>query len=149
VSASSRPSLPPALPCTCAELRRAARAVTQAYDDALRPSGIRVTQFTLLQVLARARSLTQAALGEFLAIDSTTLTRTLRPLAQAGWIGAVRGADRRERHLALTAAGRRVFARATPAWESAQRRLRDRLGERDWATLRAVLPAATRAAHPK
>jgi len=71
-------------------MRRAARAVTQLYDAALRPSGLRITQFTLLQVLATAGApVTQGALGDFLAVDSTTLSRTLRPLERAKWIRRV------------------------------------------------------------
>src|SRR5205823_2489322 len=67
----------PALDCACASLRRAARAVTQAYEAALKHSGLRATQFTLLQVLERTGTSPQAALGELLALDPTTLSRTL------------------------------------------------------------------------
>ena len=74
------------LPCMCASLRRAARAVTQRYDEALRPAGIRLTQFTLLQMLSLTGPLTQGALSEQLAMDSTTLSRTLKPVEKAGWI---------------------------------------------------------------
>jgi DNA-binding MarR family transcriptional regulator len=123
-----RSSLPAVLPCTCANLRRASRAVTQLYDDALRDAGLRATQFTLLQVLSLAGELTQRELGEFLAIDSTTLTRTLGPLENRGWIRSRPGADRRERHWAITAAGRVRLAKARPAWETAQRRMRAGVG---------------------
>src|SRR5213593_637056 len=43
----------PALACACASLRRAARAVTQLYDTELQGTGLRATQFTLLQALER------------------------------------------------------------------------------------------------
>lgn len=135
-----RPELGPiALPCACANLRRAARAVTQRYDAALRPAGLRATQFTLLQVLERAGGLTQGALGTILATDSTTLSRTLQPLEAAGWVRSTAGADRRRRHVALTAAGRRKLAQATPRWEKVQRRLRDRLGGPRWQALLDLL----------
>lgn len=135
-----RPELGPiALPCACANLRRAARAVTQRYDAALRPAGLRATQFTLLQVLERAGGLTQGALGTILATDSTTLSRTLQPLVAAGWVRSTTGADRRLRHVALTAAGRRKLAQATPRWEKVQRHLRDRLGGPRWQALLDLL----------
>ncbi len=70
------------LPCACANLRRADRAVSQFYDAALRPSGLRITQFTLLQALTLASGISQKQLGELLQIDSTTLTRTLAPLRE-------------------------------------------------------------------
>lgn len=138
---SGEPVFP--LPCACANLRRAARVVTQLYDQALRPAGMRVTQFTLLQALARAGSISQGGLGELLGIDSTTLTRTLRLLRRQGWIEAERGEDRRRLRLRLTATGRREFRCAIPHWLSAQRRLRRALGERGW---NEILNATVRAA---
>ncbi len=137
-SRKSADSLPP-LPCACASLRRAARAVTQLYDDELRPTGLNTAQFTLLKVLAGGGPVTQGGLGSVLAIDSTTLSRTLRPLEARGWITCAPGKDRRERRIELTGTGRGTLAGAAPAWERAQRRLRSRLGEGRWATLLADL----------
>lgn len=118
----------PTLDCACASLRRAARAVTQAYDRELHGIGMNPTQFTLLQALARVGEVPQKALGELLAIDTTTLTRTLEPLHRSGWIRSRPGADRRERYWSITALGERQRARVLPAWEAAQSRLRARLG---------------------
>jgi DNA-binding MarR family transcriptional regulator len=139
-------SLPAVLPCTCANLRRASRAVTQLYDDALRDTGLRTTQFTLLQVLSLAGELTQGELGEFLAIDSTTLTRTLAPLEDRGWIRSRPGADRRERYWAITAAGRALLKKAQPAWETAQRRMRAGVGNERLSALLDGLALAVAAA---
>lgn len=136
----SSPALP-ALSCACASLRRAARAVTQMYEAELRGTGLRVTQLTLLQALSRLGPSPQAALGELLALDATTLTRTLRPLARAGWLRSLPARDRREVRWALTPAGRRQYARAQPAWERAQVRLRERLEPRHWQMLVADLAA--------
>ena len=69
-------AFPRVLPCGCANLRRAARAVSQVYDEALWPAGLTISQFTLLQVLLRAGEITQSVLGRILVLDSTTLTRT-------------------------------------------------------------------------
>lgn len=130
-------ALPP-LPCACANLRRATRAVTQLYDSLLRPLGLRSSQFTLLNVLAQAGPVRQGILGRQLALDSTTLTRTLAPLKEEGWIEIYAGADRRERLVQLTASGRRQLERAGREWERAQKRLRKRLGETDWKELLAL-----------
>jgi len=138
----------PALPCACANLRRAARAVTRDYEAALKGTGLTPTQHTLLQALDLLGLSPQGALGELLAIDSTTLTRTLRPLERAGWVRGS-GADRREVRWALTPLGRRRLERARPAWERAQARLRTRLGAETWARLAADLAAVAGAArHP-
>ena len=136
----------PALACACASLRRAARAVTQGYEAELRSAGLRATQFTLLQALERTGTSAQGALGELLALDPTTLSRTLRPLERAGWIRTDRGSDRREVRWTLTAAGRRRLDRAIPAWERAQARLRARLRPELWALLVEDLAAVAAAA---
>jgi DNA-binding MarR family transcriptional regulator len=123
------------LPCTCANLRRADRVVSQLYDDALRPSGLRITQFTLLQALTLAPKISQKQLAELLAIDSTTLTRTLAPLRKKGWLRSVSGADRRELQLSLTAAGTQQYKRALPYWRTAQKDLQRALGTENWNRL--------------
>ncbi|NJD62149.1 MAG: MarR family transcriptional regulator [Deltaproteobacteria bacterium] len=123
------------LPCACANLRRAARAVTQLYDRELRGTGLGVTQFTLLQALARIGELSQGRLGNGMSIDSTTLTRTLATLRKAGWIAVRTGGDRRVRLISMTAAGRRQLERSYPAWERAQERLRRILGDPRWEAL--------------
>ena len=75
----------------CSSFRRTARALSQLYEDGLRPAGLRSSQFTILQALARTGDVTQGRLGEILVMDSTTLTRTLRIMRQQGWTGASGG----------------------------------------------------------
>ncbi len=125
----------PVLPCMCGSFRRTARAVTQLYDQALRPLGLRATQFTILQVLSLAGEVSQQQLGEMLAMDSTTLTRTLEIIIRKGWIAERRGDDRRERWLRLAKAGEAQFNRARPAWDQVQSRLRGQLGKQAWKNL--------------
>jgi DNA-binding MarR family transcriptional regulator len=119
----------------CASFRRAARVLTQLYDDALRPLGLRTTQFTILQALSRAGEVSQGQLGEILALDSTTLTRTLAIMGCRNWIGKRRGRDGRERLLSISERGREQFDRASPAWQGAQDRLRSQLGDDRWQEL--------------
>jgi len=123
------------LSCACANLRRAARVITRLYDAALRPSGVGVAQFTLLQALNTAPGMSQKQLAGLLEIDSTTLTRTLEPLRRAGWLRSTGGDDRREVHLALTAAGKRTYRRARAYWERAQGDFVRALGKESWARL--------------
>ena len=131
------------LPCACATLRRASRALSQGYEEAMRPLGLRGTQFTILQTLDLAREVTQRRLGQILGLDSTTLTRTLRIMTRAGWIAERRGVDRRERLLTLSEEGRRIFEAATPHWERAQVEMRQRLGETLWNELFSVADKVT------
>lgn len=118
------------LPCLCATIRRASRALTQLYEDALRPVGLRGPQFTILQALSLAGEVTQGQLGRILAIDSTTLTRTLRIMARNRWIEKRPGKDRREWRIRMAKAGKIQFQRATPYWEKVQSEVRDQLGDR-------------------
>jgi DNA-binding MarR family transcriptional regulator len=121
------------LPCMCASFRRASRALTQLYDDALRPLGLRVTQFTILQVLSIATEISQGELALLLVMDSTTLTRTLRLMRARGWIEERPGQDRRERWLRLSPAGQKQLKRATVPWQALQSRLRSHFGAARWS----------------
>jgi DNA-binding MarR family transcriptional regulator len=130
----SKPSTIP-LPCLSASFRRASRVLTQHYETAMRPLGLRGTQFTLLQALSLTGEVSQGTLGEILAIDSTTLTRTLAIMERQGWITSRPGKDRRERLLSLSKAGRAEYKRALPYWEKAQQELRQRFGDKLWNEL--------------
>jgi DNA-binding MarR family transcriptional regulator len=113
----------------CASFRRASRAITQIYEEALRPTGLRGTQFTVLQALSLTGEVTQGKLGEILAMDSTTLTRTLNIMGRHEWIAKRRGEDRREWRMRLSKTGETQFKQALPHWEKAQALLRERLGD--------------------
>jgi len=127
----------------CAGLRRASRALTQLYEDELRPAGLRTTQFTVLQVLSLAGEVTQGELGRMLAMDSTTLTRTLRIMSRHGWMGRRRGADRREWRLRLSKSGELQLQQALPRWEKVQAQLRHLLGGRQWNELTKLTNTVT------
>ena len=123
------------LPCMCASFRRASRVLTQHYEAAMRPLGLRATQFTLLQALSLAGEVSQGTLGEILAIDSTTLTRTLAIMERQGWITSRPGEDHRERRLSLSKAGGAEYNRALPRWEKVQQELRAQFGKKRWNEL--------------
>lgn len=136
----------PSLQCASATLRRASRAVSRLYDDQMQDAEMRGTQFTLLQVLDKAGSLTQGGLGEVLALDSTTLTRSLRLVQDAGWVASVPGEDRRERHFKLTASGKKQLQIAKERWKEAQSKLRKRLAPGQWEEFLALADSVTEAA---
>jgi DNA-binding MarR family transcriptional regulator len=133
----------PELPCACASLRRAARAATRMYNQELRSSELELTQFTLLMALDLTGEITQKRLAELLAMDSTTLTRTLSFLVDHDWISTNPGKDRREKLLSLTPVGRRKFQQAQPYWKRAQKKLRAGLGERTWRQMGQLLANIT------
>jgi DNA-binding MarR family transcriptional regulator len=114
--------------CTCFNIRKAARALTQFYDDVLRPSGLRITQFSLLTVIDLTGTGNITDLADAAVMDRTTLTRNLKVLAEAGLITISEGDDARVREVSLTAAGRARLGAALPYWEKAQRRMTDAMG---------------------
>jgi DNA-binding MarR family transcriptional regulator len=86
-------------------------------------------------MLSLTGEVSQGRLGEMLAMDSTTLTRTLKIMVRQCWIGERRGNDRRERWLRLAKAGETRLNRALPVWEKVQSRLRHQVGEPAWKNL--------------
>jgi len=136
---------PFATPCLCATLRQASRAVTRIYDDELRATGLRTTQHAVLRLLDRIGEVRKGDLGEMASLDETTLTRSLRPLEKSGWVTFRAGTDRREKLVAITAAGKQQLAQARPAWMRAQQRMRQLLPAGTWESLLATLPEVTTA----
>lgn len=125
--------------CLCNKTRRAARAVTRLYDEALAPAGLKVTQFSLLRMLLRIGPQPVSAVAEATGLDRTTLTRNLRGLAKDKLVAFGAGQDRRERRVLVTSRGRRLVERATPYWEAVQARMRAALGDEDHERLFALL----------
>ena len=122
--------------CNCLGLRQAARVVTQLYDEALAPAGIRSTQFSLLTAIAWSQPVSMNDLAARMVMDRTTLTRNLRPVVEAGLVTVRAGDDRRRREVALTRAGTRTLVEATGRWREAQAEMREALGDRRLASLR-------------
>jgi DNA-binding MarR family transcriptional regulator len=134
----------PILPCLCGNFRRASRALTQLYEDALRPFGLRPTQHTILQALVRTGEIPQRKLGFILAMDTTSLTRTIAIMRRKRWVRERPGKDRRERLLSLSAHGEKELSRVLPAWKKLQSRLRRRLGPKAWDQLFRLTHEVTR-----
>jgi DNA-binding MarR family transcriptional regulator len=126
-------------PCNCAAIRQAARRVTRLYDQALAPSGLRITQYPVLSWLAAAGPMTMNVLAERLAMDRATLGHNLRPLEAQGLVALAEGEDRRSRVVSLTDAGRRKLREARPAWHQAQQTFEAAFGPEDSAALRATM----------
>ncbi len=133
------------LPCYCATLRQAARAATSFYEAALADSGVRATQFTILQALKMAPDLQTTEVGQLLGIDQTTATRTLALMRRSKFVGDSTGADRRERRWRLTPLGEATYRRLHPKWEAAQAMVEKRLGRSEALALKKHAFHAARA----
>jgi len=134
--------------CACFNLRKATRAVTQMYDDALRSTGLRATQFTLLTFLSGLGSVRITDLAKAVGMDYTTLVRNLNLLERDGLAASHSAEDGRVREVSATARGQRALAAAFPLWEKAQARIAKDLGRERLGRLLSDLSAtatATRA----
>lgn len=128
-------------PCTATALRKAARKLSQLYDAAISPIGIRSTQFAILAEIAiREDSPTMAELARRLVMDRSALGHNLRPLERDGLVTWSEGTtDRRRRHVSLTAAGKARFREGARAWHRAQARFDEVFGQRESEALRKTL----------
>ena len=115
--------------CACNHLRRATRGITQVYDMAMAPSGLKVTQLPILVGLGSNGDTSVTALADAIGLDRTTLTRNLKVLEQRGLIRTVEhDDDARVRLVALTLEGSRVLAGALERWEEVQAAVEERFG---------------------
>jgi DNA-binding MarR family transcriptional regulator len=137
----------PVLPCFCANLRRAARLVSQLYESEPGWPSLSVGQFGLLQAIAQRGTISHASLGSLLGLDQTTVSRSLATLGRRHWIRIALGKDRRERRVALTETGKLQLQRAERVWRRTQARLRRQYGADKWNAMQCEL-AATAAAIP-
>lgn len=134
---------PAELRCLCATSRMATRVLTRRYDDALRPYGLRTTQYSVLARLADEGPMTVGRLAGRLATERTTLSRELGPLGRRGLIEVAAGDDRRRRVVSLTPAGSEALDGARPAWTAVQAETRRALGDDTADRLLADLRAVT------
>src|SRR5947208_1340453 len=121
--------------CIAVRLRLLNRVVTNFYDDALRPLGLKVSQLNILIVTAWLGLARPAQVCDFLQLDASTLSRNVKPLQAHGWLEVVPDEDARAQPFRLTPQGKRLIEKVVPAWEEAQRRAGELLGDEGIALL--------------
>ena len=125
--------------CINYRLRRVARMTAKTFDEALKPAGIRNTQFTLLAALNQHGGASIGALSDMLAIDATTLTRNLDLLARRNLVDDVATGDGRVRSVRLTRLGVSAYNRALPLWRETQKSLLKSLKSNRWPVVQGDL----------
>jgi len=126
-------------PCNCMNIRRASRAVTQFYDEVLKPGGLTTAQLALLRHLEIVEKATISELAKIMRIDRTTLNRNMKPLAEDGLISINPGNDSRTREIMLTKTGKDAVVNGWALWGKAQASLKEYMGEEDLAKLVQLL----------
>ena len=114
--------------CYCINLRRMNGAVTEYYDRILKPSGLTVSQFSLLKNLERLGECSASELAKEVELERSTLARSLRPLFAAAYIEDASQVEARNSRIRVTESGAGVLARATPLWLEAQKGISDAIG---------------------
>jgi DNA-binding MarR family transcriptional regulator len=125
--------------CNCLALRCATRRVTQLYDQALAPIGLRATQYSLLGQIAQLGPIALKPLADSMVMDRATLGHNVRPLVAQGLVRLAVGTDRRSREVSATRMGQTLLARGQPLWRQAQAAFEDQIGRENAASLRAML----------
>jgi DNA-binding MarR family transcriptional regulator len=116
--------------CIAARMRLLNRVVTNFYDDALRPSGLKISQLNIMIATAKLGEARPAQVCEILQLDTSTLSRNVERMRANGWLAIVPDEqDARAQPFRLTAQGKRLIERAAPAWETAQRQAAELLGD--------------------
>src|SRR6516165_452969 len=121
--------------CIAVRLRLLNRVVTNLYDDALRPLGVKVSQLNILIVAAKLGLARPAQVCEILQLDASTLSRNVDRMLEHGWLQVVPDEDARTQPFRLTPRGRRLIQKSVPAWEQAQRQASELLGDEGIALL--------------
>src|SRR5581483_9598002 len=121
--------------CIAVRLRSLNRVITNFYDDALRPLGVKVSQLNILVVTAKLGLARPAQVCDFLQLDASTLSRNVERMRANGWLEVVPEEDARAQPFRLTPQGKRLIEKAVPAWEEAQRQANELLGDEGIALL--------------
>ncbi len=125
--------------CICKIVRDTARSLTNAYDRALAPSGLRTTQYTMLSVLKGQSVANVNQLSELLGIDQTTTTRNLNVLEDAGLVSRVPHHDPRVKLMKLTPKGKQKREIAKERWKEMQHHITSAISADEWRTFQKVL----------
>lgn len=125
--------------CACFNFRKASRVVTQLFDEALAPSGLRSTQVVILMAVALNDGISVGDLADALVMDRTTLTRNLKPLEKQGFLVLGAANDRRKKLVSLRPGGAQALRKALPLWQHCQKLFVSELGATEWKRLERSL----------
>ncbi len=129
--------------CTNFKLRQLLRRVSLVYDRAMAECGLKTTQYSLLTHIEKLGPITQAELAKVMAMDSSTLSRNLKPLQSAGWVAIQAGSDARSNALTMTASGSNKRVEAQILWKRAQLQLNATVGLHDVIALHGLIDRMT------
>lgn len=130
-------------PCYCTKIRKASRALTQHYINVLKPSGLKITQFALLNNLRRYGPLTMNNLSKATNLERTTLIRNLKPLENKELIQIISQENSKANLICLTESGERKLTEALPYWEKAQKSIEEILSQKEIEDFNKIIQKLT------
>ena len=130
--------------CVAFNFRRTARALTKAYDAALRSTGLRSTQFSILVGVAKMQPVSVSDLAYALLLDQSTLSRGLHLMRRQQLLVVSRRSAMRQRFVTLSPTGARALSRSVPRWRKTQRRFVADIGDKRWREMRRALERLSR-----
>ena len=129
-------------------IRRSSRTVSRYYGDVLKPTGLKITQFTMLAALAQTGPISLTRLASLLMVERSALARNLKPLERSGFVSTYTGDDRRVRMAKITRSGSAKLRHALPYWGRAQTGLAEQLGSSDMSHLVGTLRSINQHINP-
>ncbi len=120
--------------CASINLRRFSRLVTNEYNEALRPTGLRTTQLAVLVAIGAGEKQSLTDIANALSMDISTLTRSIAILEDKG-LATCQAAGGRKKRVLLTSAGYHMILDAYEYWKTAQEKFQNKLGKEMCETL--------------
>jgi len=130
--------------CAAQKTRNASRKLSRRYDDALRPLGLKCSQYSMLVIITLTEDRTLTELAGHVGLERTTLIRNLKPLEREGWVKVSEEGYRRARTVEITEQGLAKLEEALPIWYATQKSLKEELGEGTWQSVHQSLEALNR-----
>ena len=115
--------------CIAARIRLLSRMVTNIYDSALSPFGVKLTQMNILVVVYLSGEIAYDPLRKRLKMEKSTASRNIERLRKKGWLDIISGKDKRRKFLKITPAGEELLGKVHEVWEEAQKKTVNLFGE--------------------
>src|SRR5690625_665532 len=126
--------------CACANLRKEARQITQAYEKQMQSTGLKVTQYYMLVNIVRHKEISVSELGEMMLLDQTTITRNVNLLKKSGYVNmTIDKNDSRTKSISITSSGLAKLEEATPIWLQLQGKVENGIGKKKYNDLLETL----------
>lgn len=121
--------------CLGYRVRLLSRVITNIYDRAMQPLGLKANQVTILSLLSHVGKASAADISRVLVMEKSTVSRTVDRMKKNGWIAVEEHGDGPGQTITVTDQGRKLMAAAHAQWKKAQDQAAEVLGEEGVAAI--------------